>query len=101
MSTEGALPSERLIRSPGRGLLHLDLAELWRYRDLFWFLAWRDILVRYKQTYLGISWAVLQPLLTTLIFSVIFGSLARFDSKGAPYIVMTFAALLPWQFFAN
>jgi len=91
---------ERILR-PRRGLVGVDFAELWRFRELFGFLAWRDIVVRYKQTYLGVAWAVLQPVLTTLIFSLIFGGLARFDSKGAPYVVMTFAALLPWQFFAN
>jgi lipopolysaccharide transport system permease protein len=91
---------ERIIR-PKRGLVPIDFGELWRYRELFLFLAWRDILVRYKQTAIGIAWAVLQPLLTMVIFTVIFGRIAKFPSHGAPYTVMTFAALLPWQFFAN
>ena len=79
----------------------MNFAELWRYRELFGFLAWRDILIRYKQTYLGVAWAVLQPFLTTVVFVLVFEKLGKFDSKGAPYAVMTFAAMLPWQFFAN
>jgi homopolymeric O-antigen transport system permease protein len=92
--------NERVIR-PRRGLVAIDFSELWRYRELFLFLSWRDILIRYKQTYLGIAWAVLQPVLTMVVFTFIFGRLAKFDSKGAPYAVLTFAGLLPWQFFAN
>jgi len=76
--------------------------DLWRYRELFYFLAWRDILVRYKQTAIGIAWAVLRPLLTMVVFTVIFGRLAGLPSEGgAPYPIMVFAAMLPWQFFAN
>lgn len=91
---------ERVIRArDGVGLI--DLGELWRFRELFGFLAWRDILVRYKQTYLGVAWAVLQPVLTAVVFSVLFGGLAKFPSQGAPYLVLTFAAVVPWQFFAN
>jgi lipopolysaccharide transport system permease protein len=78
-----------------------DLRELWRFRELFVLLAWRDIAVRYKQTALGVSWAIFQPLLTTVIFSVIFGRMAGFSSAGAPYVMMTYVGLLPWQFFAN
>ena len=95
-----ALAGERVIR-PQRGLVAVNFAELWRYRELFGFLAWRDILVRYKQTYLGVAWVVLQPLLTTVVFTVLFGRLAKFPAHGAPYAVLIFAALLPWQFFAN
>jgi lipopolysaccharide transport system permease protein len=68
---------------------------------LFLFLSWRDILVRYKQTYLGVAWAVLQPLLMMIVFTVLFGKLAKFPTHGAPYPLITLAALLPWQFFAN
>src|SRR5438132_10829430 len=75
--------------------------DLWRYRELFYFLAWRDILVRYKQTAIGIAWSLLRPLLTMLVFTVIFGKLAKLPSEGAPYPILVFAALLPWQFFAN
>lgn len=76
--------------------------DLWRYRELFYFLAWRDILVRYKQTVIGIAWSVVRPLLTMLVFVVIFGKLAKLPSEGgAPYPILVFAAMLPWQFFAN
>jgi lipopolysaccharide transport system permease protein len=91
---------ERVIR-PKHGLAAIDFRELWRYRELFVFLAWRDVLVRYKQTYIGIAWAAIQPLLTMIIFTAIFYTLGKFPSNGAPYPVMIFAALLPWQFFAN
>ena len=76
-------------------------ADLWRYRELFAFLAWRDILVRYKQTVIGILWAVLRPFLTMIVFSFIFGRLAKLPSDGIPYPVLVFAAMLPWQFFAS
>lgn len=75
--------------------------DLWRYRELFYFLAWRDILVRYKQTVIGVLWAVLRPFLTMIIFTLIFGRLAKLPSEGnAPYAIMVFAAMLPWQFFS-
>lgn len=91
---------ERVLR-PRRGMEALNLPELWRYRELFGFLAWRDILVRYKQTYLGVAWAVLQPVLTMVVLSVVFGRFAKLPSGGAPYAVLVLSALLPWQFFAN
>jgi lipopolysaccharide transport system permease protein len=75
--------------------------DLWRYRELFYFLAWRDILVRYKQTVIGIVWAVLRPLLTMLVFTLVFGKLAKLPSEGVPYPILVFAALLPWQFFSS
>jgi lipopolysaccharide transport system permease protein len=75
--------------------------DLWRYRELFYFLAWRDILVRYKQTAIGIAWALIRPLLTMIVFTVVFGKLAKLPSGNAPYPIFVFAALLPWQFFAN
>ena len=76
--------------------------DLWRYRELFYILAWRDILVRYKQTVLGIAWAIVRPLLTMIVFTLIFGKLAKLPSEGAaPYAIMVYAAMLPWQFFAN
>lgn len=93
-------PIELVIR-PSNRLLGIDIAELWRYRELFVFLAWRDILVRYKQTALGVAWAFIQPVLTMVIFTVIFGRVADLPSGNAPYAVMTLAAVLPWQFFAN
>lgn len=75
--------------------------DLWRYRELFYFLAWRDILVRYKQTVIGVSWSLIRPLLTMLVFSIVFGTLAKLPSEGVPYPILVFVALLPWQFFAN
>ncbi len=75
--------------------------DLWHYRELFFFLAWRDILVRYKQTAVGILWAVLRPLLTMLVLTVVFGRLAKMPSDGVPYPILVYAAMLPWQFFSN
>ena len=75
--------------------------DLWRYRELFYFLAWRDILVRYKQTIIGFAWALIRPLLMMVVFTVIFGNLAKLPADNAPYAIMVFAALLPWQFFAT
>jgi lipopolysaccharide transport system permease protein len=75
--------------------------DLWRYRELFFFLAWRDILVRYKQTVIGILWALGRPLLTMLVFTLVFSKLAKLPSGGVPYPILVFAALLPWQFFSN
>jgi len=75
--------------------------DLWRYRELFFFLAWRDILVRYKQTVIGIVWALGRPLLTMLVFTLVFSKLAKLPSEGVPYPILVFAALLPWQFFSS
>jgi lipopolysaccharide transport system permease protein len=75
--------------------------DLWRYRELFYFLAWRDILVRYKQTAIGIAWALIRPFLTMVVFTVVFGNLAKLPSEGVPYPILVFSAMLPWQFFAN
>lgn len=75
--------------------------DIWRYRELFYFLAWRDILVRYKQTAIGIAWALIRPFLTMIVFTVVFGNIAKLPSEGAPYPILVFAAMLPWQFFAN
>ena len=93
--------SYRLVIEAGRTERHY-WADLWRYRELFYFLAWRDILVRYKQTAVGVAWALVRPLLTMIVFTLIFGKLGKFPSEGAaPYSIMVFAAMLPWQFFAN
>ncbi|MEQ8963338.1 MAG: ABC transporter permease, partial [Coleofasciculus sp. C2-GNP5-27] len=75
--------------------------DLWRYRELFYFLAWRDILVRYKQTIIGIAWALIRPFLTMVVFTIVFGKLAKLPSEGVPYPILVFAAMLPWQFFSN
>jgi len=90
-----------LIIESGRAEKHY-WADLWRYRELFYILSWRDIAVRYKQTVIGVLWAVLRPLLTMLVFTVIFGKLAKLPSDGnAPYAIMVYAAMLPWQFFSS
>ncbi len=75
--------------------------DLWRYRELFYFLAWRDILVRYKQTIIGVLWAILRPFITMIVFTIIFGKLAKLPSDGIPYPILVFTALLPWQLFAT
>ena len=76
-------------------------SDLWRYRELLYFLAWRDVLVRYKQTVFGVAWAVIRPLLTVIAFTIVFGRLAQLPSNDVPYIVLVFAALLPWQLFST
>jgi lipopolysaccharide transport system permease protein len=75
--------------------------DLWRYRELFYFLAWRDILVRYKQTAIGIAWAIVRPFLTMIVFTFVFSNLAKLPSGGVPYPILVFAAMLPWQFFSS
>jgi lipopolysaccharide transport system permease protein len=75
--------------------------DLWRYRELFYFLSWRDILVRYKQTVIGIAWSLIRPLLTMIVFTIVFGKIAKLPSQGVPYAILVFAAMLPWQFFSN
>lgn len=89
-----------LILEPKRSAGHY-WRDLWQYRGLFYFLSWRDILVRYKQTVIGIAWSVIRPLLTMIVFTVIFGRLAQLPGEGVPYILLVCAAMLPWQFFAN
>ena len=86
---------------PARGMVAVPVGELWAYRELLYFLIWRDVKVRYKQTVIGAAWAIVQPLMTMVVFSVIFGAFAQIPSDGVPYPVFAFAALLPWQLFAN
>jgi lipopolysaccharide transport system permease protein len=101
-SSEVDAASRRVVRlQRTRGWVSLRLDEVWRYRELLWFLALRDIKVRYKQTMLGASWAVLQPLLTALIFTLVFGRLARIPTGEVPYPVFALAGLVPWSFFAT
>jgi lipopolysaccharide transport system permease protein len=95
---ESAQPE--LLIEPNRPILHY-WRDVWRYRELFWFLVWRDILVRYKQTVIGIAWSVIRPLVTMIVFTVVFGLLAKLPSSGVPYPLLVFAAMLPWNFFAN
>ncbi len=89
------------VIQPTHGWRHINLGEVWRYRELLYFLAWRDIKVRYKQTILGVAWAIIQPLLTMIIFSIFFGKLAKMPSDNIPYPIFCYAALVPWTFFAN
>lgn len=86
---------------PSHGWVSLRLRELWDYRELLYFLTWRDIKIRYKQTILGAAWAIIQPLFTMLVFSLFFGKLAKVPSDGIPYPIFCYAALVPWTFFAN
>lgn len=86
---------------PSRGWVSLKLGELWEYHELLYFLIWRDIKVRYKQTALGATWAIIQPFFTMVVFSLFFGRLAKVPSDGIPYPIFSFAALVPWTFFAN
>src|SRR6266542_1037850 len=96
-----AHPQTRLRIEPTRGWSSLKLGELWAYHELLYFLMWRDIKVRYKQTVLGGAWAIIQPFFTMVIFSLFFGRLARMPSDGVPYPLCRYAALVPWTFFAN
>lgn len=86
---------------PSKGWVSLKLKEVWDYRELLYFLIWRDIKVRYKQTVLGATWAIIQPFFTMIVFSLFFGALAKMPSDGIPYPIFSFAALVPWTFFAN
>lgn len=97
--SSGSVPAT-IIR-PSRGWVALDVGELWEYRDLLYFFIWRDIKVRYKQTIMGVSWAIIQPFFTMVIFSVFFGRLAKVPSDDLPYPLFSYAALVPWTFFAN
>ena len=87
--------------APSKGWVSLRLRELWNYRELLYFLVWRDVKVRYKQTVLGAAWAIIQPLFTMAVFSLFFGRLAKIPSDGIPYPIFSYAALVPWTFFAQ
>jgi homopolymeric O-antigen transport system permease protein len=91
---------ETLIIEPGSSS-KTYWRDLWRYRELFYFLAWRDILVRYKQTIIGMAWSIIRPLATMVVFTIVFGKLAKMPSDGVPYPILVFAGLLPWQLFAS
>jgi len=93
--------ASRIRITPSHGWVALKLGDLWEYRELLYFLVWRDIKVRYKQTALGASWAILQPLMSMVVFSVFFGRLAKIPSDGIPYPIFAFAALVPWSFFSH
>ncbi len=101
-TTEGPLRSdETLILKPTTGWISLNLGDLWRYRELVYFLTWRDILVRYKQTLLGASWAILQPLMQMVVFNFLFGNMANIPTGEIPRAIFTFSALLPWNLFSK
>jgi len=89
-----------LLIEPNSPVLHY-WQDVWRYRELFWFLVWRDILVRYKQTVIGVAWSMIRPLITMVVFTVVFGKLAKLPDSGMPYPLLVFAAMLPWNFFSN
>src|SRR5262249_49319124 len=91
----------KTVIAPPNRWIDLDLAEVWQHAELLYFLVWRDIKVRYKQTALGVGWVVLQPLLGAIIFTIIFGEFARMPSDGMPYPVFVYAGLVPWTFFAT
>src|SRR5438128_2442247 len=96
------LSEQPLIKiRPGKKWVALSLRDLWAYRELLYFLTWRDVKVRYKQTLLGAAWAIIQPLLTMLIFTLLFGRVAGIKSDGVPYPIFAYAGLLIWTFFGN
>jgi lipopolysaccharide transport system permease protein len=103
MANTFAVPKDipEIVYEPSQGLVPINFRELWEFRELLYFLTWREFKVRYKQAALGVAWAILQPLLTMVIFSVIFGQLAKLPSDGVPYPVFSYVGLLPWQFFAT
>src|SRR5689334_18208940 len=92
-------PSVRI--EPTEGWISLEVGELWEYRELLYFLIWRDVKIRYKEMALGAGWAILQPFFTMVVFTIFFGRLAKMPSDGMPYPLFTYAALVPWMFFAN
>ncbi len=101
MPAASAAPTVRLVIEPAHGWVSLNLREVWEYRELLVFLAWRDVAVRYKQTLLGGAWAILQPFTAMIVFSVVFGQFAHLPSDGLPYPIFAYTALLPWNFFSG
>lgn len=99
-SSISVLSKAQIVIEPPKKWAPIEFGEIWKYRELLYFLTWRDIKLRYKQTALGVAWAILQPLLTMVIFSIVFGQLAKLPSGGIPYPIFTYTALLPWQLFA-
>lgn len=94
------LKQNEIIIEPGRSIKNY-WRDLWRYRELFYFLSWRDILVRYKQTVIGIAWSIIRPLLTMVVFTFVFEKLAKLPSEGVPYPILVYSAMIPWQFFSS
>ena len=103
MSTraEESVSIPTIVIRPSKGWIALRLADLWEYRELLYFMVWRDIKVRYKQTVLGAAWAIIQPFFTMVLFSIFFGKLAKMPSDGIPYPIFAYVGLVPWTFFAS
>ncbi|MCB9461566.1 MAG: ABC transporter permease [Anaerolineaceae bacterium] len=101
LDPESELTGPVIINQPTKGLPHLRLGELWEYRHLLWYIIKRDVVVRYKQTVFGLSWAAINPLITMVVFSFVFGSLLRVDTQGVPYPLFSLTALVPWTMFAK
>jgi homopolymeric O-antigen transport system permease protein len=95
------LSEPTIVIEPRKSLLHLDLKAIWEYRELLYFLVWRDLKVRYRQTLIGAGWAILQPLMTMVVFTAVFSTFAKIPSDGLPYPIFTYSALLPWNLFAS
>lgn len=101
-ATEQSTPETPIrVIEPSSGWRLIDFRELWEYRDLFFFLVWRDIKTRYAQSILGVGWAVIQPVFSMIVFTIVFGNLAKVSSDGAPYAIFSYAALVPWTYFSN
>jgi lipopolysaccharide transport system permease protein len=98
---EIALKRPTVVIQASRGIFHFDVRELWQYRELLYFLIWKEVKVRYKQTVIGAAWAILQPLMAMMVFTIIFGKFARIPSDGLPYSIFAYTALLPWNLFAQ
>ena len=101
MATSTVSIATPLRIEPVRGFAHLNILELWQFRELLYFFVWRDVKVRYKQTLLGVTWAILQPFFSMLVFTIFFGRLAKVPSDGVPYAIFSYIALVPWMFFSN
>ena len=100
-SATGTSADSTVVSRPNQGFSKQDLVALWEFRELFYFLVWRDVKIRYKQTALGAAWAIVQPVMTMVIFTVIFGNFAKIPSDGLPYAVFSYTALLPWNYFSQ
>lgn len=99
--TTGTSADSIVVIRPSKGFSKLDLVALWKFRELFYFLVWRDVKIRYKQTVIGAAWAIVQPLMTMVVFTVIFGNFAKIPSDGLPYAIFSYTALLPWNYFSQ
>ena len=100
-SSAGVTAAPTIIIQPSKSLFDLDLQSVWQYRELLYFIVWREVKVRYKQTAIGAAWAIFQPLMTMVIFTIVFGNFAKIPSDGLPYSIFTYTALLPWTYFSQ